>query len=117
MTKTWEELEREVDALLEAETKRRRAALREELAAKERHRAAMAHLDKFNAHHVIEDPPTPEEVAQRHRWGDEALARDQEKVDANERRFAAEEAERMKSLNRLPRMRTGPEGFERKRFV
>jgi hypothetical protein len=114
------ELDKQADAILEAEVARRRAALKEEIAAKLRRDAERAHHAKINAHHPIEDPPTPEEIAERHRLADEGLARDDERIRKNNERFAREEAERTKretAGNRLPRMQSGPEGFRVKRIV
>jgi hypothetical protein len=116
MTRTADEIEAEVNAQVAAELARRKDKLREEIARKARVQADMAHLDKVNARHPIEDPPSPEEMAQRHRWADEALARDAEKAAANEARFRADEERREVARKNLPRMRVpGGEGLERRR--
>jgi hypothetical protein len=117
--KSAQEIEAEVDALLGDELAKRKQVLREEIAARERHRVTMAHYDRINAHHVIEDPPSPEEMAQRRKWAAEALARDAAKIEANEERWREDETRREATLKqRLPRMRVGgSEGFARKKVL
>jgi hypothetical protein len=108
------ELDKQADAILEAEVAKRRAALKQDLLIQERRKATMAHMDRINAHHPVEDPPSAEEIAQRHRWAAESLARDDERIRANEARWLAEEEKRTKQPPRLPKM-GGQEGFEIKR--
>jgi hypothetical protein len=114
--KTDAEIEREVDAMLDAELAKRRADLRLELIYKERHKAAMAHLDKVNAEaRAASGPPTPEEEAAMDVQQAASRKATAEKLAANDARFAAEEAARLKQPQRpgsLPG--TGAEGFTRK---
>jgi hypothetical protein len=50
----------------------------------------MRHLNKINARHPIQDAPSPEVVAARHRLADEGLRRDAERRAANQARWEAE---------------------------
>jgi hypothetical protein len=110
------ELDAQADAMLEAEVARRRAALKQEIASKMRRDAERAHHAKINAHHPVEDPPTAEEIAERHRLAAEGLARDDERIRKNNERFEREEAERVKASRRNPRMQVpGSEGLEIRR--
>jgi hypothetical protein len=118
--KTAEEIEREVEAMLDDELANRRRALREELAARERRKAFNAHMDKINAPHPVELPPTPEEQAELDRWNAESRQRDAERRAAAEKRWAEDEARRVAAevKSPLPRMRVpGSEGFTIKRVV
>jgi hypothetical protein len=102
--------------MLEAEVARRRAESGAEIVRRERVKRDMEHLDRVNRRHPVEDAPSPEEIAQRHRWADEALRRDAERIAANEERWQREEAERAAAAGRGPRMQhSGSEGFTIKR--
>jgi hypothetical protein len=75
------ELAAKVEAELQAETVRKRA----EIAARLRHKAAMAHLDRVNARHPIEGPLaglTPAQAAAREKAMIEGAKRDYAKMDA-----------------------------------
>src|SRR5262252_2622714 len=85
---TNEELELQVDAAMAAEVEKRRAALREEIASKARHEAAIAHNRKCNAPHPSELPPSAEEQAERNRLADEDLERQRQRIESNNQRFA-----------------------------
>jgi hypothetical protein len=86
---TDDEIELEIDRQLAAEEAARRAALRNEIAARMRAEAYKAHYDRINAKHPIEDKYaglTPAQHAERLRVMDAAARATCEKMDrANER--------------------------------
>jgi hypothetical protein len=111
-------IEQQVDRELAAEEARRRAVLREEIASKQRREAYSRHLDWVNRRRPEDDPPSPEEIAQRDAALEASRAAMREKLDANERRWREQEAAREAAERRgprRPRMQVpGHEGFERK---
>jgi hypothetical protein len=112
------DVEAEVDRLLDEEVEQRRAALREEVAAKARHKAAMAHLDYVNRPRPeIEDPPSPEEQARLDAVAEASRAERDAKLAANDERWRREQAERDRALSEArakPRQppKLDSEGFE-----
>jgi hypothetical protein len=79
------QVERELNAQIERELQAEMAKKRAEIAARLRHKAAMAHLDRVNARHPIEGPLaglTPEQHAARQKAMIEGAKRDYAKMDA-----------------------------------
>jgi hypothetical protein len=77
-------IEREIDAALAAEVEARRAKMREDIAMRLRHEAAMKHLDRVNRRHPIQDVLaglTPEQEAERQRQMAERTRLANEKMD------------------------------------
>jgi hypothetical protein len=114
------ELNARVEAEMKAETDRKRAALREEIAAKERHKAAMAHLDEIERQGRERDArqaawdtsPERDVILEKSR---EAMRTKAAKADEE---FQRAEAARAKVPQRRDSLRgTGEEGFERKVVV
>jgi hypothetical protein len=84
------QIEAELAKQVEAELAKQQAKKREEIVYQKRAEANMARLNRVNARHPIQDPPSPEAVAARHRLADEGLAQHFERVAANQARWAAE---------------------------
>ena len=82
--------EDELNAQIEAELAKQVEAELAKQMAKKRAEANMRHLNKINARHPVQDPPSPEAVAARHRLADEGLRRDAERRAANQARWEAE---------------------------
>jgi hypothetical protein len=80
------ELAKQVEAELAKELAQKRA----EIVYRKRAEANMAHLNKVNARHPIQDAPPPEVVAARHRQADEGLRKDAERRAANQARWESE---------------------------
>jgi hypothetical protein len=105
---TEDELNKQVDAMLDDELARRKQALREEIAAKERRKAFNEHMDKINAHDSpIWRAPSPEVQEAYNRQAEESQRAQAEKIARHRERCAAEEAERVKAAKSMPRMQTG----------
>jgi hypothetical protein len=108
-------IEREVDRLVAEEEARKRAELRMQVIDRLRCEAFEKRMAWINRPRPdLDSPPTPEEVAARHRLGDESLARMNEKLRKNDERFAAQEEARLKAGRPSgPRIQTTPgdEGF------
>jgi hypothetical protein len=89
-----EELNARIDAELakqvDAELAKQMAKKRADIAHRMRVEANMAHLNKVNARHPVQDAPSPEAVAARHRQADEGLRRDAERRTANPARWERE---------------------------
>jgi hypothetical protein len=89
---TEDELQAQIEAELakqvEAELVQQMALKRADIVYRKRAEANMRHLQKINARHPVQDAPSPEVVAARHRLADEGLRRDAERRAANEERWA-----------------------------
>jgi hypothetical protein len=84
------QIEAELAKQVEAELAKQMAKKRADIAHQKRAEANMRHLNKINARHPVQDPPSPEAVAARHRLADEGLRRDAERRAANQARWEAE---------------------------
>jgi hypothetical protein len=84
------QVEAELAAQVDAEIAKEMALKRADIVYRKRAEANMAHLNKVNARHPIQDAPPPEVVAARHRQADESLRRDAERRAANDERWARE---------------------------
>jgi len=84
------QIEAELAKQVEAELAKQLNAKRAEIAHKMRVEANMAHLNKINARHPVQEAPSPEAVAARHRLADEGLRRDAERRAANQARWERE---------------------------
>jgi hypothetical protein len=83
-------IDAELAQQVDAEIAKQMALKRADIAHRMRVEAAMRHLNKVNARHPIQDPPSPEAVVARHRQADEGLRRDAERRAANQSRWEAE---------------------------
>jgi hypothetical protein len=84
------QVEAELAQQVEAELAKQMAQKRADIAHRLRVEANMAHLNKVNARHPVQDAPAPEAVAARHRLADEGLRRDAERRAANQSRWERE---------------------------
>jgi len=88
---TEDELQAQIEAELakqvEAELAKQMAKKRADIAHRMRVEANMRHLNKVNARHAVQDAPSPEAVAARHRLADEGLRQHFERVAANQAKW------------------------------
>ena len=84
------QIEAELAQQIDAELAKQIAKKRAEIVYQKRAEANMKHLHKINARHPVQDAPSPEAVAARHRLADEGLRKHFERVAANQAKWASE---------------------------
>ena len=84
------QIEAELGKQVEAELAKQMARKRAEIVYQKRVDANMRHLNKVNARHPVQEAPSQEAVAARHRLADAGLRQHFERVAANQAKWASE---------------------------